>query len=165
MNITEEERLRPNWDRYFMLLADIASQRSNCMKRRVGCVLVNNKRIIATGYNGTPRNVRNCNEGGCLRCNDVGKSKCGSNLDLCLCLHAEENALLEAGRKLVEKEGESILYCNTCPCLGCAKKIVQVGVKEVVYSQEYRTDDLTSKLFKEAGVLLRQLETIPVSFC
>lgn len=165
MNLTNEERLRPDWDRYFMELANLASQRSNCMKRRVGCILVNNKRIIATGYNGTPRGIRNCNEGGCSRCNEVTTSGCGNNLDLCLCLHAEENALLEAGRKLIEKEGETILYCNTCPCLGCSKKIVQVGVKEVIYSQEYGMDDLTSKLLSEAGIILRQLKPLKLSYC
>lgn len=92
-----EERCRPSWDTYFMHLASLAARRSNCMKRRVGCILVRDKRVIATGYNGTPRGVRNCNEGGCARCN-VG-TKCGVALDTCLCLHAEENALLEAGRE------------------------------------------------------------------
>lgn len=91
------ERCRPSWDTYFMHLASLAARRSNCMKRRVGCILVRDKRVIATGYNGTPRGVRNCNEGGCARCN-VG-TKCGVGLDTCLCLHAEENALLEAGRE------------------------------------------------------------------
>jgi dCMP deaminase len=91
------ERCRPSWDTYFMHLASLAARRSNCMKRRVGCILVRDRRVIATGYNGTPRGVRNCSEGGCARCN--GGAKCGTALDTCLCLHAEENALLEAGRE------------------------------------------------------------------
>lgn len=66
LNLTSEERLRPNWDQYFMRLASLAAMRSNCMKRRVGCVIVREKRVISTGYNGTPRNIRNCNEGGCM---------------------------------------------------------------------------------------------------
>ncbi|KAG9087594.1 Deoxycytidine monophosphate (dCMP) deaminase, partial [Ceratobasidium sp. 392] len=103
------ERVRPGWDDYFMLLASLASLRCNCMKRRVGAVLVRNKRVVSTGYNGTPRGLLNCNEGGCKRCNGTAKS--GEAYDSCLCLHAEENALLEAGR---DRVGENAtLYCNT----------------------------------------------------
>lgn len=86
--LTDPERLRPSWDSYFMRLCDLAARRSNCMKRRVGAILVKNCRIVSTGYNGTPRGVRNCNEGGCPRCNEG--SRCGVGLDVCLCLHAEE---------------------------------------------------------------------------
>lgn len=136
----------------FMTLAHLASRRSNCMKRRVGCVLVHNSRIISTGYNGTPRNLRNCNEGGCARCNSASTG--GSALSTCLCLHAEENALLEAGRERI-REG-CILYCDTCPCLTCSVKIAQVGVKEVVYSQTYNMDEASRKILNEAGVGLRQ---------
>ncbi|KAI9088751.1 cytidine deaminase-like protein [Phlyctochytrium arcticum] len=150
--LTDPDRLRPSWDSYFMELCNLAARRSNCMKRRVGAILVKERRIISTGYNGTPRGVRNCNEGGCPRCNE--NAPCGSGLDSCLCLHAEENALLEAGRERVD--ATTILYCNTCPCLGCAKKIVQVGVHEVVFSQSYGMDDMTAKLLKEGGVHLRQ---------
>ncbi|KAI9003896.1 cytidine deaminase-like protein [Hyaloraphidium curvatum] len=168
------ERCRPSWDTYFMHLAALAARRSNCMKRRVGCILVRDKRVIATGYNGTPRGVRNCNEGGCARCN-VG-TKCGVNLDTCLCLHAEENALLEAGRERVEgryaldpsSQSSATLYCNTCPCLQCAKRLVQVGVREVVYSQAYGMDEATKMLLDEAGVKLRQYrapETSDILLC
>jgi dCMP deaminase len=145
-------RLRPTWDAYFMTLARLASQRSNCMKRRVGCVLVHNSRIISTGYNGTPRNLLNCNEGGCARCNSASSG--GSALSTCLCLHAEENALLEAGRERI-REG-CVLYCDTCPCLTCSVKIAQVGVREVVYSQSYNMDEASRRVLKEAGVELRQ---------
>lgn len=128
LDLGDEKRLRPNWDQYFMQLASLAAQRSNCMKRRVGCVLVRERRVISTGYNGTPRHLTNCNEGGCRlftgkpaivhctrlthlgpRCNrgDGG----GVGLATCLCLHAEENALLEAGRERI-REG-AILYCDT----------------------------------------------------
>ncbi|MCJ1352382.1 MAG: Deoxycytidine monophosphate (dCMP) deaminase [Icmadophila ericetorum] len=109
LDLTSEQRLRPSWDQYFMQLASLAAQRSNCMKRRVGCVLIREKRVISTGYNGTPRNLRNCNEGGCPRCN--GGQGAGQGLSTCLCIHAEENALLEAGRERI-REG-SILYCDT----------------------------------------------------
>lgn len=119
-----------------MTLSSLAARRSNCMKRRVGCVLVRSKRVISTGYNGTPRGLANCNEGGCARCNSAAEG--GVGLSTCLCMHAEENALLEAGRERVG--GGAILYCDTCPCLTCAIKIVQVGVVEVVYAEGYSMD-------------------------
>ncbi|CAE6451539.1 unnamed protein product [Rhizoctonia solani] len=150
--LVNPERTRPGWDDYFMLLASLASLRCNCMKRRVGAVLVRNKRIVSTGYNGTPRGLLNCNQGGCKRCNGTAKS--GEAYDSCLCLHAEENALLEAGRDRVGEN--STLYCNTCPCLRCTIKIVQSGVTEVVYNKSYSMDEASANIFKEAGVILRQ---------
>ncbi|KAI0304563.1 cytidine deaminase-like protein [Russula brevipes] len=147
MNLLDEDRLRPSWDSYFMTLASLASMRSNCMKRRVGAILVRNKRIVATGYNGTPLGLANCNEGGCASCNGLNGG--GS----CLCLHAEENALLEAGR---ERVSGATLYCNTCPCLTCTVKIVQTGVKEVVYNLSYKVDDASARIFEDAGVKIRR---------
>ncbi|KAI1270334.1 cytidine deaminase-like protein [Xylariaceae sp. FL1019] len=152
LDLTNPDRLRPSWDNYFMSLSSLAAHRSNCMKRAVGAVLVSNSRVISTGYNGTPRHLTNCSEGGCPRCNSGDSS--GANLATCLCLHAEENALLEAGRERI-REG-SVLYCNTCPCLTCSIKIVQVGISEVVYSQGYSMDQDTARVFKSAGVKLRQ---------
>ncbi|KAI1466026.1 cytidine deaminase-like protein [Daldinia caldariorum] len=153
LDLTNPDRLRPSWDSYFMALASLAAQRCNCMKRAVGCVLVDSKHhVISTGYNGTPRHLRNCGEGGCPRCNS-GESS-GAALSTCLCLHAEENALLEAGRERI-RDG-SLLYCNTCPCLTCSIKIVQVGITEVVYSQGYSMDTETAEIFRNAGVKLRQ---------
>lgn len=152
LNLTNEERLRPSWDQYFMQLADLAAHRSNCMKRRVGCVIVREKRVVSTGYNGTPRGMINCNEGGCPRCNNAAKG--GTGLSTCLCLHAEENALLEAGRDRIG--GSATLYCNTCPCLTCSVKITQVGISEVVYNQGYMVDTMTANIFAQSGVRLRQ---------
>ncbi|OGE52864.1 hypothetical protein PENARI_c009G08315 [Penicillium arizonense] len=148
LDLADEERLRPNWDQYFMQLASLAAQRSNCMKRRVGCVLVRERRVISTGYNGTPRHLQNCNQGGCPRCNrgDGG----GVGLSTCLCLHAEENALLEAGRERI-REG-AILYCDTYVQFTLA----QVGISEVVYSQGYNMDKDSAAILQEAGVRLRQ---------
>lgn len=154
LDMTNKERLRPTWDTYFMQLSDLAARRSNCMKRRVGCILVKDSRVMATGYNGTPRGLRNCNEGGCGRCNEG--ASCGTGLDRCLCMHAEENALLEAGRGSFVFDSGVVLYCNTCPCLGCAIKIIQQGIKEVVYNRSYGMDQMTAKVFKEAQVKLRQ---------
>ncbi|KUI72540.1 hypothetical protein VM1G_08460 [Cytospora mali] len=153
LDLLSAERLRPSWDNYFMSLASLAAQRSNCMKRRVGCVVVShNRRVISTGYNGTPRGIRNCSDGGCPRCNQgLGR---GHALATCLCIHAEENALLEAGRDRLH-EG-AVLYCDTCPCLTCSIKIAQVGISEVVYAYRYSMDEETAAVFKEAGVKLRQ---------
>ncbi|KAI0080330.1 hypothetical protein K474DRAFT_1615920 [Panus rudis PR-1116 ss-1] len=149
LDITNPEHLRPGWDTYFMQLASLAAQRSNCMKRRVGAILVRNNRILATGYNGTPRGLKNCNEGGCIRCNSASETS-----DECVCLHAEENALLEAGK---ERIGDgAVLYCNTCPCLKCTIKIIQTGVKEVVYNLSYKVDDASAALFNEANVRIRR---------
>ncbi|CAK7900444.1 deoxycytidylate deaminase [[Candida] anglica] len=157
LSLMDLSRLRPTWDSYFMRLADLAALRSNCMKRRVGCVIVRGNRVVATGYNGTPRNLTNCNEGGCPRCNKGQGS--GAGLNTCLCLHAEENALLEAGRDRINGTGSNdkgVLYCNTCPCLTCSIKIVQSGIKEVVYAQSYSMDELSHKVMSEAGIILRQ---------
>lgn len=157
LDLLNPDRLRPSWDHYFMSLASLAAQRSNCMKRRVGCVVVRDRRVVSTGYNGTPRGLRNCGEGGCGRCN-AGQGS-GHGLATCLCLHAEENALLEAGRERL-RDG-AVLYCDTCPCLTCSIKIVQVGIGEVVYSQEYSMDSSTAAVLREGGVRLRQF--VPVS--
>lgn len=153
LDLMNPTRLRPTWDAYFMRLADLAALRSNCMKRRVGCVIVKDNRVVATGYNGTPRHLTNCNEGGCTRCNQGHGS--GAGLSTCLCLHAEENALLEAGRDRIAGEN-SILYCNTCPCLTCSIKIVQSGIKQVVYAQSYSMDEQSHKVMSEARIVLRQ---------
>ncbi|KAK4050074.1 Deoxycytidine monophosphate (dCMP) deaminase [Microbotryomycetes sp. JL201] len=165
--------LRPPWDIYFMRLADLASLRSNCMKRRVGAVLVRDHRVVSTGYNGTPRGVKNCGEGGCGRCNSNGDGLTlerdarlkgmGEGLDECLCLHAEENALLEAGRARLSGGGTegAVLYCNTCPCLRCTVKIVQCGITEVVYSLSYSMDAASRRVMEEAGIILRQLNSPP----
>ena len=124
LDLLDSEHLRPSWDSYFMVslvtfqlivtkgfqtLASLASRRSNCMKRRVGAIIVRQNRVLASGYNGTPRGLKNCNEGGCSHCNLADKSNLISNE--CLCLHAEENALLEAGRERVGID--CVLYCNT----------------------------------------------------
>ncbi|KAJ7706011.1 cytidine deaminase-like protein [Mycena rosella] len=156
LNLLDPGHLRPHWDAYFMTLASLASKRSNCMKRRVGVVLVRENRILATGYNGTPRGLTNCNEGGCIQCNRT--SYPGNIAHECVCLHAEENALLEAGRERVGLG--SVLYCNTCPCLKCTIKIIQTGVKTVVYNLSYKMDDASARLLAEAGVELRRFQPV-----
>ena len=157
LGLSDEENkkrlTRPDWDTYFMKIAEFAAQRTNCMKRGVGAVLVQEKRIVATGYNGTARGLNNCSDGGCERCNS--NTKCGQSLDSCLCLHAEENALLEAGRA---RSTGATLYCTTAPCLSCARKICQTSVARVVYRQDYSVEHFTAKIFKEAGIVLEKFD-------
>ena len=144
---------RPGWDEYFMDIARVVAMRSNCVKRKVACVLTIDRRVIATGYNGTPRGVTNCNEGGCPRCNSFGPG--GSDLGECLCSHAEENAITQSAYHGVRVR-DATLYTTFCPCLMCTKMIINGGIAEVVYSAEYPLGDVSIGLLREAGVKVRQ---------
>ncbi len=148
------QKKRPDWDEYFMNIAKSVALRSNCIKRKVAAVLVKDKRIIATGYNGTPRGVKNCNEGGCPRCNAMTAS--GAKLDECLCSHAEENAIVQSAYHGVRIQ-DCILYTTFSPCLNCSKMIINAGVKEVVFQNEYSVSDIAANLLKEAGVAMRKI--------
>ncbi|EEA07597.1 cytidine/deoxycytidylate deaminase family protein [Cryptosporidium muris RN66] len=128
---------RPSWDEYFMKLAWLTSKRSNCIRRKVGSVLVKNNRIISTGYNGTPTATTNCFEGGCIRCTNINVIN-GTNLEYCNCIHAESNVLFYAGKDKCE---DSILYVTCLPCLTCAKHIIQCGIIKVIYSTKYLMDE------------------------
>lgn len=146
---------RPNWDEYFMRIAHVAASRSNCSRRQVAAVIVRDHRIISTGYNGTPRGIKNCFEGGCPRCSSDTPS--GSALDECLCSHAEENAIVQAAYHGIAVKGAT-LYTTFSPCLLCAKMIINSGMVEVVYHRRYSIDDTASILLREAGVRLRGLD-------
>lgn len=149
------EKTRPGWDKYFMDIALVAASRSNCCRRHVAAVLVRDRRIISTGYNGTPRGVRNCSDGGCPRCNSNTPS--GHGLGDCLCSHAEENSIVQAAYHGISVKG-STLYTTYSPCLSCAKMIINAGIVEVVYHQRYSIDDVSTALLKEAGVIVRPLK-------
>ena len=149
------EKTRPGWDQYFMDIALVAASRSNCSRRHVAAVLVRDRRIISTGYNGTPRGVRNCSDGGCPRCNSNTPS--GHGLGDCLCSHAEENSIVQAAYHGISVKG-STLYTPYSPCLSCAKMIINAGIVEVVYHQRYSIDDVSTALLKEAGVIVRPLK-------
>jgi dCMP deaminase len=151
-------RDRPPWDDYFMNIAHAAATRSNCIKRKVGAILVVDRRIVSTGYNGTPRGTRNCNEGGCPRC--ASAAPAGERLGECLCSHAEENAITQAAYHGVAVRGAT-LYSTFCPCLLCSKMIINAGITEVVYAAAYALDETAQGLFAQAGVKLRRLEQAP----
>ncbi len=145
---------RPGWDEYFMSIARMVASRSNCVKRKVGAVIALDRRIISTGYNGTPRGTRNCNEGGCPRCNSFAEG--GTRLDECLCSHGEENAITQAAYHGVSVRGGT-LYSTFCPCLTCTKMIINAGLSEVVWSADYPLGEVSQSLLREAGLKVRQI--------
>lgn len=147
---------RPSWDAYFMDIAEVVATRSNCVKRKVASVITLDRRIIATGYNGTPRGVRNCNEGGCPRCNSFAPG--GTQLGECLCSHGEENAIVQAAYHGMSVKGAT-LYSTLCPCLLCTKMLINSGIGEVVYNAEYPMGGLSLDLLKEAGLKTRRWPT------
>lgn len=151
------ETNRPSWDEYFVSIAVLASNRSNCLRKKVGCIIVKDNRILSTGYNGTPKGIKNCLDGGCERCKNRDKYKSGEGLELCVCLHAEENSLLFASFQEIKG---ATLYCTHFPCLSCAKKIIQCEIKDIVYLNNYcvEIEDITKMLFDEAGITYIQYE-------
>lgn len=150
---------RPNWDEYFMLQAELAKLRSNCMTRKVGAVIIRGKHEIATGYNGTPPGVKNCYEGGCKRCmlRMEGKLGAGEGLDRCLCNHAEANAIMQCAILGIEAgAGDSILYTTFVPCLECTKMAITIGIKKIVCLDSYPETDFD--LIREAGIEVVKLD-------
>ena len=128
---------RPSWDEYFMNIAKVAATRGNCSRRQVAAVIVRDHRVISTGYNGTPRGVRTCCDGGCPRCSSNTPS--GTGLSECLCSHAEENSIVQAACYGIAVKGAT-LYTTYSPCLQCAKMIINAGISEVIYYQHYTID-------------------------
>ena len=150
---------RPNWDEYFMLQAELAKLRSNCMTRQVGAVIVRNHRQLATGYNGTPPGIKNCFEGGCERCQlrMEGKIQSGASLDRCLCNHAEANAIMHCAILGIEAGvAGAVLYTTFVPCLECTKMAITIGIKKFVCLDEY--PETNYELIKEAGVIIELID-------
>jgi dCMP deaminase len=140
-------------DHYYMNLAVAASARANCTGRKVGAVLVANDRVISTGYNGTPSNFRNCKDGGCWRCRQAKDNEelKGQKYDLCICVHAEQNALLTAAREGIHTRGTTV-YTTLKPCFGCVKEALQAGVERIVYLRElgaYEEEDHLAEQYRE----------------
>lgn len=143
--------MRPTLDQYFSSMARLASSRSTCVRRQCGAVLVKDKMVLSTGYNDTPRGMPNCGDGGCPRCGS--KAKSGTLLDTCLCLHAEQNVIIQAAYHGVAIAGAT-LYCTHHPCLTCAKMIVNAGVVRVVYDEPYDEDSVAISLLYSMSVKL-----------
>lgn len=145
---------RPSWDEYFFQIAEQVASRSTCLRRQVGSVLVKDKRILATGYNGAPKGIGHCIEIGCLR--QEMNVPSGERHELCRALHAEQNAIIQAALHGVKIEG-STLYCTHQPCSLCAKMIINAGIVEVYFDEGY-PDELAAGFFDEAGIRLHRLE-------
>lgn len=145
---------RPSWDEYFMEMAMLTAKRSTCMRRNVGAVIVQDKHIIATGYNGAPKGIPHCEEiGGCLR--EKMKIPSGERHELCRALHAEQNAIIQAATLAQSIEGASI-YITNQPCVICAKMIINAGIKRIVVKEGY-PDKLAVDLLAEAGLKIVML--------
>lgn len=153
--MTPESTKRPDWDEYFMDIAHVVSKRGNCCRRKVAALIVRDRRIVSTGYNGTPRGIDNCFEGGCPRCASDAPS--GENLGECICAHAEENAIVQAAYHGISVR-DGVLYCTLSPCLMCTKMVINAGIKEVVYETEYHFTEQAQDLFHTAGVICRQFK-------
>lgn len=141
-----------NWDTYFIEIAKTTALRSSCIRRQIGCVIVKDNQIISTGYNGTPIGIKNCNNNGCQRCNEPN-IKSGEKLDECVCLHAEENGIIQVSKR---KCHDATIYCTHYPCLGCIKRIIQAGIKTIYYIEEYKDNNnlykISNNLLIEAGI-------------
>ena len=147
-------RVRPDWDTYFMDMAKLASRRSSCLRRAVGAVLVKDRRVLTTGYNGVPSGVTHCDVTGCLR--EKLNVPSGERHELCRGLHAEQNAIIQAAFHGVSIR-EAVLYCTTLPCIICAKMLINAGVRRIVYLDGY-ADSLTEEMLGEVGMELVRME-------
>lgn len=147
--------MRPTWDAYFMEITKVVATRSTCLRRQVGAVIIKERRILATGYNGAPSGLAHCQEVGCIR--EAQNVPSGERHELCRALHAEQNAILQAALYGVSIQGATI-YCTTHPCVMCAKMIINTGMKEVAVIASY-PDEMAVALLKEAGVTVRYLDS------
>lgn len=130
---------RPSRDPYYMGIAMAVRRRADCLGQKVGAVIVVENRIVSTGYNGTPAKMQNCSEGGCYRCANRDKRfKSGTAYDICICVHAEQNAVLAAARFGISIQGGTV-YTTTQPCFGCLKEMLQAGIDSVYYLHQWGT--------------------------
>jgi dCMP deaminase len=145
---------RPPWDEYFIQIAALVATRSTCLRRQVGAVIVRDRRILTTGYNGVPKGMAHCLDRGCLR-EELGIPS-GQRQELCRGIHAEQNAIIQAATMGVSIKG-SIIYCTHQPCILCAKMIINSGIERVVIVSGY-PDDTALEFFAEAGVAVEQFK-------
>jgi len=143
---------RPSWCNYFLKIAQLVSQRSTCLRRKVGAVIVKENQILSTGYNGAPKNVKHCSEVGCLRKKMNVPS--GERHELCRGVHAEQNAIIQAAVNGVSVKN-GVMYCTHHPCSICAKMIINAELKKVYIADGY-PDKLAKEMFEAAGVEVLQ---------
>lgn len=145
---------RPSWDEYFMQMAELTAKRSTCLRRNVGAIIVKDKHIIATGYNGAPKGLPHCEElGGCLR-KKLGVPS-GERHELCRALHAEQNAIIQAATLGQSIEGATI-YVTHQPCIICAKMIINAGISRIVVRSGY-PDKMAEDMAREANLRIEML--------
>jgi dCMP deaminase len=147
--------VRPNWDEYFIKIAELVSERSTCLRHHVGAVIVKDRRLLTTGYNGAAAGTKDCLELGCLR--DELNIPSGERHEICRAIHAEQNAIIQAGKYGVNIDGGT-LYCTHSPCIVCAKMIVNAGIKRIVNYIDYPDTGGVKKLLDEAGVKLIKIK-------
>ncbi|WP_027338764.1 deoxycytidylate deaminase [Halonatronum saccharophilum] len=145
--------MRPLWDEYFMEMTEVTAKRSTCLRRKVGALIVKDKRVLATGYNGAPSGLKHCKETGCLR--EKNNVPSGERHELCRGLHAEQNAIIQAALHGSSIK-EATLYCTHQPCILCTKMIINAGIKRVVFRGSY-PDPLALGMFGEAGISLEEI--------
>lgn len=145
-----ESRERPSWETYFMDITFHVARRTTCLRRAVGAVLVKDKRILSTGYNGAPANIRHCIETGCLR--EQLNVPSGERHELCRGIHAEQNAIIQAAYHGVSIK-DSSLFCTNLPCSICAKMIINAGIRKIYYAAGY-SDAMSKEMFNEADIEL-----------
>ena len=139
---------RPSWDQYFMDITHLLATRSTCIRRQVGAILVKDRNILATGYNGVPSGISHCDAVGCLR--ERLNVPSGERHELCRGLHAEQNAIIQAAKHGINIDG-STLYCTTMPCIICTKMLINAGISTVIYAEGY-PDDLAREMLAETGI-------------
>ena len=144
--------MRPSWDEYFMRMAYLASTRSTCTRRKVGAVIVKDKRILATGYNGPPKGLAHCDVTGCIR--EELNVPSGERHELCRGLHAEQNAIIQAAVHGVSIK-DATIYVTNHPCVVCAKMLINAEIKEIVYAEGY-PDDLAKLILLESNIKVRK---------
>jgi len=145
---------RPTWDQYFMEITRLIARRATCLRRQVGALLVKDKRILATGYNGAPMNLPHCSETGCLRVQKEVPS--GERHELCRGLHAEQNAIIQAAYHGISIKG-STLYCTNQPCIICTKMLINSGIVRILFQDGY-ADTLSLGMLEEAGITIERYE-------
>ena len=135
--------MRPSWDEYFMDIVELVKKRSTCLRRQVGALIVKDKRILATGYNGAPA--------GCKHCTETGQRH-----EICRAAHAEQNAIVQAAYSGTSVKN-SVMYVTTQPCVLCAKLIINAGITKIMFKGDY-PDTLAMELLQEAGVRVVKYE-------
>ena len=147
---------RPSWEEYFMEITRLVAKRSTCLRRQVGALLVKDKNILATGYNGTPAGIYHCSRTGCIR--QKLQVPSGQRHELCRGLHAEQNAIIQAAKHGINI-AEAVLYCTNYPCIICTKMLINAGISRVVYLDGY-PDELARQMLEESGIAIQSFSEL-----